>query len=146
MQEIKNAAVPYNTVGLAEVRWTPLAGPEESDVGKPLRDVEDADQLLGKSNAVSSSIKCSPAVQVTHGHIAWRSSAARICRSSVKWLMSPMNSLERRSPQVIQLHSVSFCTTDSSTQRPCSKPPIRPCSTTARSTISRASPRNSSLS
>lgn len=53
MQEIKNAAVPYNTVGLVEVRWTPLAGPEESDVGKPLRDVEDADQLLGKSNTVS---------------------------------------------------------------------------------------------
>jgi hypothetical protein len=26
MQEIKNAAVPYNNVGLLEVRWTPLAG------------------------------------------------------------------------------------------------------------------------
>lgn len=26
MQEVKNAAVPYNNVGLLEVRWTPLAG------------------------------------------------------------------------------------------------------------------------
>ena len=33
MQEIKNAAVPYNTVGLLEVRWTPLAGPNEEDEG-----------------------------------------------------------------------------------------------------------------
>ena len=28
MQEVKNAAVPYNNVGLLEVRWTPLAGTE----------------------------------------------------------------------------------------------------------------------
>jgi hypothetical protein len=26
LQEVKNAAVPYNNVGLLEVRWTPLAG------------------------------------------------------------------------------------------------------------------------
>lgn len=31
MQQIKNAAVPYNTVGLLEVTWIPLKGPEEID-------------------------------------------------------------------------------------------------------------------
>lgn len=49
MQEIKNAAVPYNTVGLLEVRWTPLAGPNEEDFGKPVRDVESEDDLIGQS-------------------------------------------------------------------------------------------------
>lgn len=48
MQEIKNAAVPYNTVGLLEVRWTPLAGPNEEDENKPVRDVESEEDLLGK--------------------------------------------------------------------------------------------------
>lgn len=47
MQEIKNAAVPYNTVGLLEVRWTPLAGPDESDWSKPIRDVDSEDALIG---------------------------------------------------------------------------------------------------
>ena len=32
-QDIKNAAVPYNNVGLLEVKWVPLAGPEEADEG-----------------------------------------------------------------------------------------------------------------
>jgi hypothetical protein len=48
MQEIKNAAVPYNTVGLLEVKWTPLAGPEESDEGKTPPDVESETDLIGK--------------------------------------------------------------------------------------------------
>lgn len=43
MQDIKNAAVPYNTVGLLEVRWFPLAGPNEEDEGKPIPDVESED-------------------------------------------------------------------------------------------------------
>jgi hypothetical protein len=33
MQEIKNAAVPYNNVGLLEVRWMPLAGKYGFDWG-----------------------------------------------------------------------------------------------------------------
>jgi hypothetical protein len=49
MQDIKNAAVPYNTVGLLEVRWIPLAGPEPEDWGKPIRDVESEEELLGRS-------------------------------------------------------------------------------------------------
>lgn len=49
MQEIKNAAVPYNTVGLLEVRWVPLAGPNEEDFGKPVRDVESEEDLIGQS-------------------------------------------------------------------------------------------------
>jgi len=48
MQEIKNAAVPYNTVGLLEVKWTPLAGPDESDEGKAPCDVESEEDLIGK--------------------------------------------------------------------------------------------------
>lgn len=48
MQDIKNAAVPYNNVGLLEVRWTPLAGPEEGDENKPVRDIDSEDDLLGK--------------------------------------------------------------------------------------------------
>ena len=48
MQDIKNAAVPYNTVGLLEVSWTPLAGPNEEDEKKPIRDIDDEDALLGK--------------------------------------------------------------------------------------------------
>ena len=49
MQDIKNAAVPYNNIGLLEVRWLPLAGPNDDDQGKPVADVEDEGALLGKS-------------------------------------------------------------------------------------------------
>jgi len=48
MQEVKNAAVPYNNVGLLEVRWTPLAGPDEADEGKPPRDIDSEEDLIGK--------------------------------------------------------------------------------------------------
>jgi hypothetical protein len=48
MQEIKNATVPYNTVGLLEVVWSPLAGPNEEDAGKAVDDVNDESDLLGK--------------------------------------------------------------------------------------------------
>ena len=49
MQEIKNAAVPYNTVGLLEVLWIPLAGPNEDDEKKPVLDIGDEKELMGKS-------------------------------------------------------------------------------------------------
>jgi hypothetical protein len=50
MQEIKNAAVPYNTIGLLEVRWTPLSGPDEEDwSSKELLDIENENDLLGKA-------------------------------------------------------------------------------------------------
>lgn len=48
MQDIKNAAVPYNTVGLLEVRWTPLSGPNEGDEARPIRDIESEEDFLGK--------------------------------------------------------------------------------------------------
>lgn len=48
LQEIKNAAVPYNTVGLLEVRWTPLAGPDESSWDQPVKDVESEESLIGQ--------------------------------------------------------------------------------------------------
>lgn len=48
MQDIKNAAVPYNTVGLLEVRWTPLGGPEEHQWNLPALDVESEQELLGQ--------------------------------------------------------------------------------------------------
>lgn len=48
MQEIKNAAVPYNTVGLLDVRWTPLGGPDEADWDKPPIDITDESELIGK--------------------------------------------------------------------------------------------------
>ncbi len=48
MQDIKNAAVPYNNVGLLEVRWVPLAGPNEKDWDKPARDVDPDEDLIGK--------------------------------------------------------------------------------------------------
>lgn len=48
-QDIKNAAVPYNTVGLLEVVWTPLAGPNEEDWKKPVPDIDSEDDLIGKS-------------------------------------------------------------------------------------------------
>ena len=48
MQDIKNAAVPYNTVGLLEVRWTPLGGPEPEQWDQPAPDVESEDELLGQ--------------------------------------------------------------------------------------------------
>ena len=41
MQDIKNAAVPYNTVGLLEVVWCPLAGPEDDDEFKEVKDIDD---------------------------------------------------------------------------------------------------------
>jgi hypothetical protein len=45
MQDIKSAAVPYNTVGLLELRWFPLAGPDGEE-GQP-RDVDSEEDLLG---------------------------------------------------------------------------------------------------
>eukprot|EP01038_Epipyxis_sp_PR26KG_P007613 gene7613-10366_t len=48
MQDIKNAAVPYNNVGLLELKWVPLAGPNEEDENKPIIDIESEDELLGK--------------------------------------------------------------------------------------------------
>jgi hypothetical protein len=48
MQEIKNAAVPYNTVGLLEVKWVPLAGPNEEDEGLPPPEVDSESDLIGK--------------------------------------------------------------------------------------------------
>ena len=48
MQDIKNAAVPYNTVGLLEVTWTPLAGPDPSDWENSPPDVESEEELLGQ--------------------------------------------------------------------------------------------------
>lgn len=47
-QDIKNSAVPYNNVGLLEVKWTPLGGPNEEDEGKAVPDIEDEASLLGK--------------------------------------------------------------------------------------------------
>ena len=49
MQDIKNSAVPYNTVGLLDVNWKPLAGPNEEDEKKDVRDVDSDEDLLGKS-------------------------------------------------------------------------------------------------
>ena len=48
MQDIKNAAVPYNNIGLLEVNWVPLRGPNEEDEGKPPPDVESEEDLEGK--------------------------------------------------------------------------------------------------
>jgi len=48
MQEIKNAAVPYNTVGLLEVKWTPLGGPGEDDGSSPLTEIVEESDLIGK--------------------------------------------------------------------------------------------------
>ena len=56
-QEVKNAAVPYNNVGLLEVRWTPLAGPNPEDREKTPIDIEDPQDLLGKSWCYELEIK-----------------------------------------------------------------------------------------
>lgn len=53
MQEIKNVAVPYNTVGLLEVRWTPLSSPNDdpsdpSTFSGPILEVDKEEDLLGK--------------------------------------------------------------------------------------------------
>ena len=48
-QEIKNVAVPYNTVGLLEVKWLPLAGPDDDGAsGAELLEIMDASDFLGK--------------------------------------------------------------------------------------------------
>lgn len=57
MQDLKNAAVPYNNVGLIEVRWTPLAGPNDEDKSKPIEDVDEPAHLLGKSWTYELEIK-----------------------------------------------------------------------------------------
>ena len=44
-QEIKNAAVPYNTVGLLKVVWTPIGGPEEADSEKELLEINDENEV-----------------------------------------------------------------------------------------------------
>lgn len=48
MQDIKNAAVPYNTVGLLELRWFPLFGPDEGDELKPPLEIDSEEDFLGK--------------------------------------------------------------------------------------------------
>eukprot|EP01033_Poteriospumella_lacustris_P003736 gene3736-2647_t len=53
MQEIKNVAVPYNTVGLLEVKWTPLSSPNDdpsdpASFAGPILEVEKEEDLLGK--------------------------------------------------------------------------------------------------
>lgn len=57
MQDIKNTAVPYNSVGLLEVEWMPLAGPNDDDEGKPIRDIESPTDLIGKSWTYKLKIK-----------------------------------------------------------------------------------------
>ena len=57
MQDIKNIAVPYNSVGLLEVLWKPLAGPNEEDKGKAPLDIDGLDDLLGKPWTYELSIK-----------------------------------------------------------------------------------------
>lgn len=47
-QDIKNVAVPYNTVGMLEVVWTPLGGPDPGDETKPVMEVNAEEDLLGK--------------------------------------------------------------------------------------------------
>jgi len=48
MQDLKNAAVPYNNVGLLEVRWTPRADADDENSTKPIIDVDSPAELLGK--------------------------------------------------------------------------------------------------
>ena len=38
--------VPYNTIGLLDVVWTPLAGPNDEDAGKDVRDIDSDDDFL----------------------------------------------------------------------------------------------------
>ncbi len=47
-QEIRNAAVPYNTVGLLQVKWVPLGGPNEADFDLPPLDIDDESSIIGK--------------------------------------------------------------------------------------------------
>jgi hypothetical protein len=54
MQEIKNAAVPYNNIGLLEVAWFPLGDEEESC---PPAEIEGEEDLLGKSWTYKIEIK-----------------------------------------------------------------------------------------
>ncbi|CAE7690816.1 unnamed protein product [Symbiodinium microadriaticum] len=56
-QDIKNAAVPYNTVGLLEVNWIPLAGPNEEDWSREPPDIESEEDLLGKSWTYKLNVK-----------------------------------------------------------------------------------------
>ena len=49
MQEIKNVTVPYNTVGHLEAVWSPLAGPNDEDKDKPVDDINEESDLIGKS-------------------------------------------------------------------------------------------------
>lgn len=49
--EIKNCTVPYNTIGILEVKWIPLVGPNanEDDMNKEIIDIESEEELIGKS-------------------------------------------------------------------------------------------------
>jgi hypothetical protein len=44
MIDLKNSAAPYNNVGMLEIMWLPLAGPNEDDENKPVRDI-DSDEV-----------------------------------------------------------------------------------------------------
>jgi len=48
MNDIKNAAHPFNNVGLLSVKWIPLGGPNDGDENKPILEIEDEKDLIGK--------------------------------------------------------------------------------------------------
>ena len=121
MQDIKNAAVPYNNVGLLEVRWIPLAGPDEGDEAKPVRDIDSEDDLLGKPWTYRLEIKRSADLPVfcEMAYVSYdffgEACTTGECDLSCDVCIAPA---------------------DDWLQRRCSRPPTRLCSTTARCTTS----------
>ena len=57
MQDITSVGQGARSAGKLEVKWTPLAGPEEEDADKPVEDVFDPADLLGKPWHAKCSIK-----------------------------------------------------------------------------------------
>lgn len=57
MQDVKNSAVPYNSVGLLEIKWTPLAGPHEGDEKLEVPFINEESDLLNKSWTYKLEIK-----------------------------------------------------------------------------------------
>jgi len=57
MQDITSVGQGARSAGKLEIRWIPLAGPEEEDAGKPVEDILDPDDLLGKPWHAKCSIK-----------------------------------------------------------------------------------------
>ena len=89
-----------------QVRWVPLAGPDDKDFDKPVPDIEVYHYIFLKNNSepfyIHTYMNRARTISLAgRGPIAWKSKGPVTCPSSVKWLTYRTSSLEMYTPQVL---------------------------------------------